>query len=104
MPQNKDFFNKALAALSRHGPDPVLALVLFVAFLWALKSGLDPLYSLIGLALVWFGYHVRRVAAERHLERMAEQEIYRIEKSQGAEIKRAYRSRAKASPTQGVKP
>lgn len=105
MPVNNNFFNKALAALSRHGPDPLLAFVLFMAFLWALSEKFDPLYSLIGLIVVWLGYHIRRVSGERHLERMARQEIERVEQNQGAEVKRAYkRARAKTKPDERDEP
>jgi hypothetical protein len=81
------FFSKALSALAKYGPDPVLAFVLFVAFLWALTYGhADPVAALLGLVIIWAGYLMRSVASERHKEHMAALEVEKLQKTRGAPI------------------
>lgn len=90
-------FGKAIGdltkSLGRHGPDPLLAFALFVALLLGLQLEYNPWVLLGGLVILWGGYHLRRTATERHKERIAEQEIIRIEATKGRAIKERYRQR-----------
>lgn len=82
----------ALKELGRHGPDALLAFLLFLAFLWALKVGINPIWAIIGLVVVWSCYHIRRVASERHTERQARIDVDNLENTRGADVKRHYRN------------
>jgi hypothetical protein len=65
--------------LGPHGPDGLLAFVIFAGAISAILSGLDPyLISGFGVIIYWI-YSRRRGSAEKHAERMAEIEISKTE-------------------------
>lgn len=65
--------------LGPHGPDALLAFVIFAGVFGATTYGFDPyLASFFGVAIYGL-YSQRRSAAERHAERMAQTELAKTE-------------------------
>ncbi|MBB5046557.1 hypothetical protein HNR60_001305 [Rhodopseudomonas rhenobacensis] len=65
--------------LGPHGPDALLAFVIFAGVIGAGLAGLDLWFSgLVGIG-IYLIYAVRRSLAEKHQERSAEQEVAKRE-------------------------
>jgi len=72
-------YNTIVKYLGPHGPDALLAFVIFAGVLGAIVGGLDP-YLATGFGIAIYGLYIfRRWGAERHAERMAETEIAKTE-------------------------
>ncbi|MGY3036174.1 hypothetical protein ACVIIV_005344 [Bradyrhizobium sp. USDA 4354] len=72
-------YGKIVDFLGPHGPDGLLAFVIFVGVLAAIKIGIDPYLATIFGVTIYGLYIARRWGAERHAERMAETEIAKTE-------------------------
>jgi hypothetical protein len=74
-----DAYNSIINYLGPHGPDGLLAFVIFAGVLSGILAGLDPwLTAGFGIA-IYLIYCARRGAAERHEERTAEQEVVKTQ-------------------------
>jgi hypothetical protein len=74
LPSSKAY-DTIVSYLGPHGPDGLLAFVIFVGVIGAGLSGLDLWFSgLVGVG-IYLIYAVRRTLAEKHAERTAEREV-----------------------------
>lgn len=86
--------------LAKHGPDALLAFALGLLFLAGLRFGYRAEHIAPLLALLWLGYVQRQASRERHLERMAEIQVQKIE-AKGKNIKDRYRQKQLESREKG---
>lgn len=78
LPSSKTY-ESIINFLGPHGPDGLLAFIIFVGVMGAGYAGLDLWFSgLVGVG-VYSIYGIRRTLAERHQERSAEQVVVRKE-------------------------
>lgn len=72
-------YDNIIKYLGPHGPDGLLAFVIFAGVLSGVIAGLDPWLTVgFGIA-IYLIYCARKGAAERHEERKAEQEVVRTQ-------------------------
>jgi hypothetical protein len=78
-PFTSQLYDTIIKFLGPHGPDGLLAFVLFAGALAAIATGLDP-YLACGFAvIIYVLYSRRRTSAEHHAERMADADVAKTE-------------------------
>lgn len=88
--------------LGPHGPDGLLAFVIFSLTLGVIGLGAPPYLSIFFGLAIYVLYSQRRSSAEKHAERMAESDVAKtalgVEKYRTGQLARLERDKLKALP------